>query len=175
MKHYKTKHLLFLLLIALPMATFAQTLTGKVVKIADGDTFTLLVDGHDQYKIRLDGIDCPEKRQNFSKKATQYLSSMIWEQTVTVKVSTKDRYGRYIGKVSTPAIADVNLEMIKAGYAWHYKEYNDDPVYADAEAKAREQKKGLWLEDNPIYPQDFRKAQREKNKQKKQNRQSNNH
>ena len=59
MKHYKTKHLLFLLLIALPMATFAQTLTGKVVKIADGDTFTLLFDGHDQYKIRRDGIDCP--------------------------------------------------------------------------------------------------------------------
>ena len=146
----------------LPTILFAQVISGKVVKIADGDTFTLLVNNHDQVKVRLDGIDAPEKKQAFGNKAKQYLSSMIWGTAVTVKVLKKDRYGRSIGKVSTSRFKDVNLEMIKAGYAWHYKEYNDDKTYASAEVSARKNKKGLWQDKNPVKPQDFRKIKRQK-------------
>ena len=144
----------------LPTLLSAQVLSGKVVKIADGDTFTLLVNNHDQVKVRLDGIDAPEKKQAFGNKAKQFLSSMIRGVPVTVKVLKKDRYGRSIGKVSTSKVKDVNLEMIKAGYAWHYKEYNKEKSYASAEINARKRKLGLWQDRNPIKPQDFRKMKR---------------
>lgn len=135
-----------------------QILTGRVVKIADGDTFTLLVNEHEQVKVRLEGIDAPEKKQAFGNKAKEFLSSMIWNQgEVTIKVSKKDRYGRSVAKVSTSAVEDVNLEMIKAGYAWHYTDYSNDELYSGAESKAREDKVGLWQDPNPIRPQDFRK------------------
>lgn len=156
------KTLIISILLVLPTLLSAQVLSGKVVKIADGDTFTLLVNNHDQVKVRLDGIDAPEKKQAFGNKAKQYLSSMIWGTPVTVKVLKKDRYGRSIGKVSTSRFKDVNLEMIKAGYAWHYKEYNDDKTYASAEVSARKNKKGLWQDKNPVKPQDFRKIKRQK-------------
>jgi len=156
------KTLIISILLMLPTILFAQVISGKVVKIADGDTFTLLVNNHDQVKVRLDGIDAPEKKQAFGNKAKQYLSSMIWGTPVTVKVLKKDRYGRSIGKVSTSKFKDVNLEMIKAGYAWHYKEYNDDKTYASAEVSARKNKKGLWQDKNPVKPQDFRKIKRQK-------------
>ena len=156
------KTLIISILLMLPTILFAQVISGKVVKIADGDTFTLLVNNHDQVKVRLDGIDAPEKKQAFGNKAKQYLSSMIWGTPVTVKVLKKDRYGRSIGKVSTSRFKDVNLEMIKAGYAWHYKEYNDDKTYASAEVSARKNKKGLWQDKNTVKPQDFRKIKRQK-------------
>lgn len=156
------KTLIISILLVLPTLLSAQVLSGKIVKIADGDTFTLLVNNHDQVKVRLDGIDAPEKKQAFGNKAKQYLSSMIWGTPVTVKVLKKDRYGRSIGKVSTSRFKDVNLEMIKAGYAWHYKEYNDDKTYASAEVSARKNKKGLWQDKNPVKPQDFRKIKRQK-------------
>ena len=156
------KTLIISILLMLPTILFAQVISGKVVKIADGDTFTLLVNNHDQVKVRLDGIDAPEKKQAFGNKAKEYHSSMIWGTPVTVKVLKKDRYGRSIGKVSTSRFKDVNLEMIKAGYAWHYKEYNDDKTYASAEVSARKNKKGLWQDKNPVKPQDFRKIKRQK-------------
>ena len=156
------KTLFFSLLLMIPSMLFAQVLSGKVVKIADGDTFTLLVNNHDQVKVRLDGIDAPEKKQAFGNKAKQYLSSMIWGVPVTVKVLKKDRYGRSIGKVSTAKVKDVNLEMIKAGYAWHYKEYNKDKSYASAENNARKRKLGIWKDKNPIKPQVFRKTKHKK-------------
>ena len=95
----------------------AKVITGKVVKIVDGDTFTLLVNGDEQVKVRIDGIDAPEKGQAYSKSAKAYLSSMIWGVPVTINVKKTDRYGRSIAKVFTKEIKDVGLEMIKAGYA----------------------------------------------------------
>lgn len=145
-----------------PLLLSAQILKGKAVKIADGDTFTLLVNGHDQVKIRIDGIDAPEKGQAFGNRAKEYLSSMIWEKELTVSVTKKDKYGRSIGKVSTPSITDVGLEMIKAGFAWQYRDYNNEKTYAEAENLARKNRKGLWLENNPIRPQDYRKEKRNK-------------
>ena len=138
----------------------AQVLKGKAVSIADGDTFTLLVNGNEQVKIRIDGIDAPEKKQDFGNRAKEYLSGMIWGEMLTVCVTKTDRYGRSIGKVSTPSIEDVGLEMIKAGYAWQYRDYNKEQSYEEAEKLARKNRNGLWLDKNPIRPQDFRKARK---------------
>ena len=145
-----------------PLLLSAQILKGRAVKIADGDTFTLLVNENEQVKIRIDGIDAPEKKQDFGNRAKEYLSSMIWNQELTIKVTKKDKYGRSIGKVSTPEIPDVGLEMIKAGFAWQYRDFNHDEAYAEAERLARENKKGLWIYKNPTRPQDFRKESRKR-------------
>ena len=156
------KRILITILIMFPLLLSAQALKGKAVSIADGDTFTLLVNGNEQVKIRIDGIDAPEKKQDFGNRAKEYLSGMIWGKELTVKVSKKDRYGRSIGKVSTPSISDVGLEMIKAGFAWQYRDYNNEKTYAEAERLARQNRKGLWLDNNPIRPQDFRKSSKNK-------------
>lgn len=144
----------------IPLVLSAQILRGDVVKISDGDTFTLLVNGNEQVRVRIDGIDAPEKGQAFGNRAKEYLSGLIWGESITVRVSKTDRYGRSIGKVSTPTIDDVGLEMIKAGYAWQYRDYNDDKSYTTAENNARKLLKGLWQDRNPIRPQDFRKRKR---------------
>lgn len=143
-----------------PLLLSAQIMKGKAVKIADGDTFTLLVYDHEQVRIRIDGIDAPEKGQAFGNRAKEYLSGMIWGEMLTVCVTKTDRYGRSIGKVSTPSIEDVGLEMIKAGYAWQYRDYNKEQSYEEAEILARKNRNGLWLDKNPIRPQDFRKARK---------------
>lgn len=158
------KRILFSILIMLPLLLSAQALKGKAVSIADGDTFTLLVNGNEQVKIRIDGIDASEKKQDFGNRAKEYLSGMIWGKELIVKISKKDKWRRSIGKVSTLEIQDVGLEMIKAGLAWQYRDYNKDESYAEAERLARENKKGLWIYKNPIRPQDFRKDHRNKNK-----------
>ena len=143
-----------------PLLLSAQIMKGKAVKIADSYTFTLLVNDHEQVRIRIDGIDAPEKGQAFGNRAKEYLSGMIWGEMLTVCVTKTDRYGRSIGKVSTPSIEDVGLEMIKAGYAWQYRDYNKEQSYEEAEILARKNRNGLWLDKNPIRPQDFRKARK---------------
>ena len=136
----------------------AGTLTGKVVRIADGDTFTLLAD-RKQHHIRLHGIDAPETKggQPYSRKSKEYLSSMFAGKTVKVNVKDTDRYGSYVGIVSTDKIKDVNLEMIKAGMAWHYSYYDNTPSYKSAQQQAKKDKKGLWKDPKPINPYEWRK------------------
>jgi endonuclease YncB( thermonuclease family) len=147
---------LFLLLL-LPHTLSAQ-LVGKVVAIADGDTFTLLADNR-QVKVRLHGIDCPEKKQDFGNAAKQYLSGLIFGKEVTVREMGKDRYKRTIGMVTIGGI-NVNEAMIQAGYAWHYLEYDKNPAWSALEESARRQKKGLWAQPNPTPPWKFRKRRK---------------
>jgi len=154
------KKIILILFTLVTQLLSAQVLTGRAVKIIDGDTFTLLVNEHEQVKIRLDGIDAPEKGQAYGNRAKEYLSSMIWGESLTVIIKSKDRYGRFIGKVCTSTISDVNLEMISAGYAWQYRDYNNDNSYTVAENQARKNMRGLWQDKNPIRPQDFRKMKR---------------
>lgn len=136
----------------------AQTLTGKVVRIADGDTFTLLVEKK-HHRIRLYGIDAPETKggQPYSQKAKDYLASMIAGKTVQVEVKDTDRYGRYLGVVNTGGIKDVNLEMIRSGMVWHYDYFDNTPAYKMAQQQAKKAKKGLWADPSPINPYDWRK------------------
>lgn len=130
---------------------------GRSVRVADGDTFTLLDDNNVQHRIRLEGIDAPENGQAFGNKSREYLSSLIVGKRLKVTYKEKDRYGRILGKVSTDSIKDVNLEMIKSGMAWHYSYYNNEEEYAKAHEQAKKNRAGLWIDKNPVNPYEFRK------------------
>ena len=140
----------------------AATLQGKVVNVADGDTLTVLDDQKTQHKIRLQGIDAPEKSQPFGQKSKQSLNQMVHSQIVTVEFQKKDKYGRTVGKVLLNG-TDVCLEQIKLGMAWHYKQYQseqpkeDRDIYAQAELTARTQAVGLWKDKSPTPPWEFRR------------------
>ncbi len=140
----------------------AATLQGKVVSVADGDTITVLDGNKTQHKIRLQGIDAPEKAQAFGQKSKQSLNQLVHSKMVTVEFEKKDKYGRTVGKVLLNG-TDVCLEQIKLGMAWHYKQYQseqskeDREIYAQAEQLAKLQAIGLWRDKNPMSPWDFRK------------------
>lgn len=106
-------------------AALAETYTGRVVGIADGDTITVLDASNTPHKIRLSGIDAPEKKQAFGNFSKQKLAELIFSKTVSVETTRKDRYKREIGKVWLGSI-DTNLEQVRAGLAWHYKKYEHD-------------------------------------------------
>lgn len=145
----------------------AETLTGRTVGVADGDTITVLDITNTQHKIRLAGIDAPEKSQPFGQRSKESLSALVFGRTVTVETDKVDRYRRKVGKVRTPEGTDANLEQVRRGLAWHYKEYEreqseaDRATYAAAEDIAREQRQGLWVEAQAVAPWEFRKAQRD--------------
>jgi micrococcal nuclease len=132
---------------------------GKVVGISDGDTFTMLNKNHTQLRIRLYGIDAPEKRQPFGKDAKKFLSDLIFEKNVSVQEIETDRYGRTIAIVK---LGDriINEEILKAGLAWHYTQYDDNPLWDALEASAQVKRKGLWAQDHPTAPWHFRKQNR---------------
>lgn len=129
---------------------------GKVIKIADGDTFTMLFDNGFEVRVRLNGIDSPEKKQAFSKRAKQALSDMIFSKNVRVYYSSKDRYGRVLGEVVVDSL-NVNQEMVKQGMAWHFKRYSDDEILAQLEMEARKNRVGLWVDANAVAPWEFRR------------------
>ena len=136
-----------------------EGLIGRVVKVADGDTLTLLDAANNQHKIRLNAIDAPEKGQAFGKASGKFLSGLVAGRDVRVRWTKRDRYQRILGTVYLDD-RDINLEMLKAGLAWHYKKYDSTPAYAQAESEARAAKRGLWQEKNPTEPEAFRKAKR---------------
>lgn len=124
---------------------------GKSIHVDDGDTFTFLSSRKARYKIRLDGIDAPEKGMPYARKAKEYLAALLLNQVIELRVISIDRYERYICKVYCNQ-KEVNLQMVQAGYAWHYTTYNKDTLLSQAEAKARQQKTGLWKDKDPLAP-----------------------
>ena len=139
----------------------ADALLGKVINVADGDTITVLDDTNTQHKIRLTGIDAPEKRQAFGNVSKQSLTEQVAGQSVAVEWVKVDKYGRKLGKVLL-AGQDANLVQVKRGLAWHYKQYQreqspaDQQSYAAAEIEARAAKLGLWRDADPMPPWEFR-------------------
>lgn len=128
---------------------------GVVVGVHDGDTLTLLVDLV-QHKIRLNGIDAPELGQAWGQRAKQALSDLCFGQTERVVVVDTDRYGREVGDVYAGDLY-LNLELVRAGMAWHYKQYSNDDRLAAAEISARMQRLGLWADAQPVAPWAYRK------------------
>ena len=106
---------------ALAIAADSKLLIGKVVAIADGDTFTLLVD-KTQYKVRLASIDAPERRQPFGKKSQQALAELVFGKTVEVDVLGKDKYKRSLGVIWRGEL-NINLQLVREGWAWWYRKY----------------------------------------------------
>lgn len=130
--------------------------TGKVTRIADGDTFTMIFENGFEVRVRLLGIDSPERRQAFSNKAKQTLSDLIYNKEVKVYYESKDRYGRVLGDIYINDL-NVNHEMVRRGMAWHFIRYSDDEKLAALEKEARKNKIGLWADPNPVAPWDFRR------------------
>ncbi|MCG3684058.1 thermonuclease family protein [Aliarcobacter butzleri] len=126
------------------------------MKVSDGDTITVLTSDKTQYKIRLNDIDAPEKKQAFGNKSKDNLAKYIAGKTVKVEYKTKDKYKRILGTIYYNNI-DINLKQVKDGYAWVYKKYSKNKDYYNAEKVSRENKKGLWIDKNPIAPWEFRK------------------
>ena len=140
----------------------AEVLNGTVVGISDGDTITVLDKLRKQHKVRLMGIDAPEKSQAFSNDTKQTLSNYIYKKEVSVEFKKYDKYKRIVGKVTLDG-QDICLQMILDGMAWHYTEYEkeqpktDRDLYREAEANARNVNIGIWSEKQPVSPWIFRK------------------
>ncbi|MEY3886152.1 MAG: Thermonuclease precursor [Pseudomonadota bacterium] len=154
--------LIALIWLCMAMSLNAATLQGKVVSVADGDTVTVLDSQKTQYKIRLQGIDAPERAQAFGNKSKQSLHEIVHGKQVTVDYQKKDKYGRVVGKILLNN-TDVCLEQLKRGMAWHYKQYaneqpkEDQETYSLAEQQAKTELKGLWKDKQPVPPWEFRK------------------
>jgi endonuclease YncB( thermonuclease family) len=133
---------------------------GSVVAISDGDTFTLLGPGNRQVKVRLYGIDCPEKAQPFGTAARQKLSDLVFSQPVRLDTRDVDRYGRTIAVVYNQKGLNVNEEMLRTGFAWHYKQYDKNPEWDKLERQAQRKRLGLWSQPNPTPPWRWRKEKR---------------
>ena len=128
-----------------------------VISVADGDTLTVLCNGSKQVKIRLSEIDAPEKRQPFGNRSMQSLSGMCLQKKAKIKPQTKDRYGRTVARVICDGV-DANEEQIKRGMAWVYDKYVRDQSLYSIQDKARASKIGLWADNKPIKPWEYRRA-----------------
>jgi endonuclease YncB( thermonuclease family) len=130
-------------LILLSLSSLAADISGKVVGIADGDTFTLLTAQNQQVKIRLAEIDAPESGQPYGEKSRQALSELVFGKNVRVAVQTTDQYGRTVGR---PYVGDLDIcaEMVRGGAAWAYRRYLRDQALLTLESKAKAEKRGLW-------------------------------
>ena len=145
--------------VILASSTFASEFTGPVTHVLDGDTIEVSRD-HRNVKIRLNGIDTPEKRQAYGHKATEFVVLQAFGKDVTVQTFGLDKYGRTIGDVYLPDGTLLNKELVKAGLAWWYCKYSVDQTLAQLEIEAREARRGLWQDPKPVPPWVFRKRQR---------------
>ncbi len=136
----------------------------KVVGITDGDTIKVLKDGT-EYKIRLRGIDCPEKSQPFGKQAKLFTSGLAFNKDVSVVENGQDRYGRLIADIILPDHTSLSKDIIRAGYAWWYRQYAPkDRNLAYAETDAKLDGIGIWSAQYTQAPWDYRHNQHEDNK-----------
>lgn len=149
-----TKNLLFILLFVCLVSSF--TIKGKVVRVSDGDTFTVLTANNKQERVRMLWIDAPEKSQPYGDASRQFLADIIVGKIIEVNCTDKDRYGRNLGYV---VINDTNINelMLEKGYAWHYKQFDKNADRARLEQQARANKLGLWREKAPIAPWLYRR------------------
>jgi micrococcal nuclease len=130
------------------------------VGITDGDTIRVMHSGKAE-RIRLNGIDYPERRQAFATRAKEFTSSLAFGKEVTVKVKDKDRYGRTVADVILPDGKSLNHELVKAGYAWGYrKDAPHDRELEWLEKYAREDRRGLWSDPHAIPPWEYRTLRR---------------
>lgn len=146
-----------ILLFFLCAQVYAQTLTGKVIAIKDGDTVVVLDAENTQTTLRLAEVDCPEKAQAFGTRAKQFTSDAVYLKEIKYIITDTDRYGRSIAKIYYDDNKYLSAEIIKNGFGWQYKQYSTSKLLAKLEQEARQNKKGLWVESNPIYPSEFRR------------------
>lgn len=147
--------------LAVSHVVIAGELRGKVVNVTDGDTITVLDAEQAQHKIRLQGIDAPEKKQAFGSRSKELLTEKVAGHEVVIEWKEKDRYGRILGEVMLGR-RHINLEMVQEGMAWHYVRYSKSKELDRAEQEARHAGRGLWADKDPVPPWEFRKEAKTK-------------
>jgi endonuclease YncB( thermonuclease family) len=151
------------LLLPVAACVSAETIRGKVIKIADGDTLTIIDSRNQQHRVRLAGIDAPEREQANYDTSRQHLAKLAYGKAVIIEWHKRDRYGRLVGKVEVERI-DVGLEQLRDGQAWWFREYAheqsafDRSRYETAELEARINQRGLWKTGTPLPPWEWRAA-----------------
>lgn len=150
---------LLLLIVLLPSISNASSFTGKVITVLDGDTIDVLHNNKPE-RIRLHGIDAPEKGMPFAQAAKECVLDMAALKVVTVEVRDTDKYGRTVGEVILPDGRNLNRDIIKAGYAWWYRKYSSDASLGELEESARIARRGLWRDPKPVPPWEWRAEQR---------------
>lgn len=154
---------IILLAMLFPGLGCAETINGRVVSIADGDTLTILDSSNRQHKVRIGGIDAPERTQDFGERSKSHLAAMAFSQQVTADCPKSDRYGRLVCKVTVSG-NDVGLAQVRTGMAWWYREYSKEQspeertAYEQAEFQAKIHRDGLWDSKNPTPPWERRRA-----------------
>lgn len=149
------------LLFLLSTQAAAETFAGKVVRVLDGDTVEVLDIETNAHRIRLAGIDAPETGQDFGTKAKRRLIELAAGKVVEVAFNKRDKYERIVGKLIADQ-QDVNLAMVRSGSAWWYRKYADEQsevdqvLYEAAEGQARAERVGLWRDQNPMPPWEWR-------------------
>jgi endonuclease YncB( thermonuclease family) len=143
--------LALLFVLALPVSQAGAAFTAKVVAIHDGDTISVLRNGHDRVRIRLAGIDCPELHQDFGRRAKELTARLVFGRVVSVMPVDTDAYGRLVARVACDG-QDLSLALVRVGMAWHYKKHSSDRALANAERDARAARVGLWSQRNPVPP-----------------------
>jgi endonuclease YncB( thermonuclease family) len=129
-----------------------QNEKGKIIGVIDGDTYDILIEGNKTLRVRMEGIDAPEKGMPFYRVAKDYLSNMCFKKQVTIKITGKDYYNRILAYSYLEDGRELSHEMLKAGLAWHFIKYNSDADLQQLEIEAKKQKIGIWQNDNPMPP-----------------------
>ena len=172
-------HKFLILPLLLAATVHAETLTGRVVYVADGDTVTVQDAAHSRHQIRLAGIDAPELMQAFGNRSKLHLSRLVFDKAVSVEYSKRDDHGRVVGKVmvaspdacpdasdACPKTLDAGLAQIAVGLAWWYRYFaaeqseEDQHRYEFAEFEARTRNAGLWVDSEPVPPGEWRRRNR---------------
>ena len=150
------RHFTFLLLFIPTLLLSQEKIIGRVINVKDGDSFQLLDDNNKIHEIRLAHVDCPEKKQAFGRTAQLYTFNFVFGKQVTANVESIDRYYRKISVIEVDG-ENLNENIIRDGYAWHFKKYSKSSVHSNLEITARNQKRGLWIEANAKAPWEFRR------------------
>jgi endonuclease YncB( thermonuclease family) len=156
---------ILLLLISLTLATTALSndlIAARVISVTDGDNLTVIGSDNKQVLIRLHGLDCPELAQSFGENAKEFTSNLCFGKIIMYRMIGIDRFDRTIAAVFLDDGKELNLEILKAGLAWHYERYAKRQDYADAEEEARKAGIGLWADAKPTPPWEWRKDKRKK-------------
>lgn len=150
--------LIVIFFLSLSNCLYSQ-LKGRIIGVSDGDSVSLLDEKNVVFKIRLNGIDAPEKKQDFGNASKNFIGDLIYDKFVWVRTNGLDRYGRTIGTIylnENMIGKSVNEMSLENGMSWHYKKYDKNILWSNIELKAKEDKIGLWQLQNPIPPWSFR-------------------
>jgi micrococcal nuclease len=154
---------ILILLLAFSASVVAQVsiLSGRVIRVADGDTLTILTPENEKIRVRLVDIDAPEKKQAFGTRSKHALSDLCLGVDAIVSIRGYDHYKRALGLVSCGGTI-ANQRQVETGMAWVYQKYSNDPKLLEMEEEARQARRGLWSEPSPIPPWEFRKQRKSK-------------